>query len=522
MKPLLHILLAFALITQSAAFGQTTFQKAIGGTANDQAYDLIRAIDGAYVAAGETVDPNTFDLNMFLVKFTAQGDTVWTRSIGADLRDETAASIRQTSDGGFVLCGTGQSFGPDASNIVIVKTDDEGAVSWTKTFGASAIETGKMAQQTADGGYIVLGTSEVIGAPSDICLIKTDPDGDTTWTRILSVGPDCYDVANAIVQTNDGGYLITGVENEPGVFGGMSVIRTDANGDVLWAKCFNGSNAGYSMKQTSDGGCVVLGTHYTTNFDLYLAKLDAQGDTSWTRSFGGTDAEDGASVVETNDGGFIIAGGTRSFGAGLKDAYLVRTDVNGDLSWSRAYGIGNFDLAFAARSTDDGGFMAVGQTNSFGPGQSSMYVIRTDASGNSGCNDVSAATTVQVPAVTVTDVVLQSWSGIAVSSPVVTTRAGSMVATACLTTNVQEIAANNPLLVFPNPTSGLVVIRTPRPIHYGEYELTDLGGKVVAQGIMTGTSELLLPTEGLAPGSFIVRIVEAGSPYYAKLFVEPN
>ncbi len=522
MKPLLHILLAFALITQSAAFGQTTFQKAIGGTANELAYDIVPTMDGAFVAAGELVDPDESNRNIFLVKLSAEGDTLWTRTIGGASKNEFARSIRQTSDGGFILCGSQWELGTNIQNILLTKTDDQGAVNWTRAFGATAIEKGQLAQQTADGGYIVLGLNSDILVPNDICLIKTDAVGDTTWTRIMSIGPDCYDYGYAIDETSDGGYLITGNVIEIGVLGGMPLIKTDANGDILWAKCFNGFNVGYSVKQTSDGGCVVLGTHYSTNYDLYLVRLTDQGDTLWTRSFGGTEGDEAGSVVETSDGGFIISGWTRSFGAGMKDAYLIRTDMNGDLIWSRAYGMSNFDDAYSVQLADDGGFMAVGQTLSFGPGLASMYVVRTDASGNSGCNDVPAATIVQVPYVTISDLVFQSSSGIAVSSPVLSVGSGSMVTTACLTTNVQEITANDPLLVFPNPTSGPVVIRTPARIRNGQYEVQDTDGKVVLRGVIAGTSELLLPVEGLAPGCFIVRIVEAGSQYYAKLFVEPN
>jgi hypothetical protein len=142
---------------------------------------------------------------------------------------------------------------------------------------------------------------------------------------------------------------------------------------------------GYSLIQTSDGGYAIAG--HTKSFgaglsDAYLVKLDANGNLQWTKTIGGKDFEDGYSLIQTSDGGYAIAGDTKSFGAGLSDAYLVKLDANGNLQWTTTIGGKDFEDGYSLIQTSDGGYAIAGYTQSFGAGGADVYVVKLDAKGN--------------------------------------------------------------------------------------------------------------------------------------------
>jgi hypothetical protein len=258
---------------------------------------------------------------------------------------------------------------------------------WTRTYGGTGGEFGLSVQQTSDGGYIIAGETSSFGAGShDAYLIKTDAGGDTVWTRTFG-GPGS-EFGNSVQQTSDGGYIVAGETTSFGAGSGDAyLMKMDADGDTVWIRTYGGTgwDDGNSVQQTSDGGYIITGD--TDSFgaggkDAYLIKTDADGDTLWTRTYGGTGEETGWSVQQTSDGGYIIAGDTDSFGAGSYDVYLIKTDASGDTVWTRTYGGTGVDLGGAVQQTSDGGYIFAGMTDSFGAGSYDMYLIRMDASGD--------------------------------------------------------------------------------------------------------------------------------------------
>lgn len=198
-------------------------------------------------------------------------------------------------------------------------------------------------------------------------------------------GGSSWDQGNSVEQTLDGGYIITGYTGAGST--DVYLVKTDSLGDVMWTKTYGGSgdDRGYSVQQTADGGCIVAG--YTRSFgaglpDVYLLKTDSFGDTIWTSTYGGIDLDEGYSVQQTSDGGYIIAGRTCSFGPGVTKVYLVKTDSVGAASWSRTYGADRFDEGYSVQQTSDGGYIIVG--SSWGPYSDShdVYLVKTDTVGN--------------------------------------------------------------------------------------------------------------------------------------------
>ena len=314
------------------------------------------------------------------------GDTLWTRTYGGSAQDQ-AQCVQQTTDGGYIVGGFTRSFGVGEYDFYLVKTDDSGDTLWTRTYGGSVSDNGRYVQQTTDGGYIFAGQTRSYGAGSaDFWLVKTDDSGDTLWTR--TYGGSSGDYGYCVQQTTDGGYIVTGSTSSFGAGSAdLYLVKTDDSGNTLWTRTYGGSGHDYarSVQQTDDGGYIIAG--YGTSFgaggyDFYLVKTDDSGDTLWIRTYGGSSDDFGYCVQQITDGGYIITGSTSSFGAGGDDIYLVKTDADGDTLWTRTYGGSEGESGQSVQQTTDGGYIVAGKTSSFGAGNEDVYLIKTGDNGD--------------------------------------------------------------------------------------------------------------------------------------------
>jgi hypothetical protein len=252
---------------------------------------------------------------------------------------------------------------------------------WTQTFGGALNDYGAVVQQTNDDGYVIVGTI----SEDDVYLIKTDSGGDVLWTQTF--GGALVDVGASVQQTTDGGFIVAGWTYSFGA-GGKDVylVKTDSGGSTLWTQTFGGAftEGGFSVKQTTDSGYIITG--YTHSFgagmgDVYLIKTDSSGNIQWTQTFGGANPENGYSVQQTTDGGYIVTGYTLSYGAGNSDVYLIKTDSSGNTQWMQTFGGAGYDVGRYVQQTTDCGYIVAGTTESFGAGSRDVYLIKTDSGG---------------------------------------------------------------------------------------------------------------------------------------------
>ncbi|MDR2236805.1 MAG: T9SS type A sorting domain-containing protein [Chryseobacterium sp.] len=404
MKYLNSLFFFFIISGLSAQAPSIQWQKALGGNGGELANAVQQTSDGGYIIAGESTSSNgdaTFNhgnSDVWIVKLDASGTIQWQKSLGGSFYD-TANSVQQTADGGYILTGESASLDGDVTgnhgnaDYWVVKLDASGNIQWQKSLGGSAYETANSVQQTTDGGYIVVGEcfstdGDVIGnhGIADYWVVKLDASGVIQWQK--SLGGSSYERGNSVQQTTDGGYIVAGGagSNDGDITAAHGnedfwIVKLDASGNIQWDRSLTGNiaDAAESIQQTSDGGYIVAGGSNSVNSEFpvtfgianyCVAKLDASGNPLWQRYFGGSGNDYAYSTQQTADGGYIVAGGAASLDGnvignhGNTDCWIIKLDDSGNLQWQKALGGTSFENAYAIQQTNDGGYIIAGQASS--------------------------------------------------------------------------------------------------------------------------------------------------------------
>jgi hypothetical protein len=403
-----HLLfLGFSLISVlgfSQPDNTLQWQKSYGGTATENAGSLRQTTDGGFIVAGYTESSNGDitghhgNTDFWVVKTSPQGLIQWQKAFGGSDAD-VANCVEQTSDGGYIVAGYTASIDGDVTlmrgfcDVWVVKTDAAGEILWQKTYGGTNYDKANHIRQTADGGYIICGMTMSSNGDitanhgdSDYWIVKTDASGAIQWQK--TYGGSDTDLANCIQQTTDGGYVFTGQCNSSNgdVTGnhGMSdywIVKTNAEGAIEWQKCYGGSSfdAANSIRQTSDGGYVVGGgsssddgnaTSYIGDSDCWIVKTNSVGELTWQKKYGGSQYDVVRSIEQGKDGGYLAGGYTNSANVdvtgnhGTGDAWVFKVDPAGDMVWKKCYGGTSEDGANSTIETSDGAYAFVGYSSS--------------------------------------------------------------------------------------------------------------------------------------------------------------
>lgn len=368
------VLTIILLAGVSVAVPSEEWNKTFGGTGYDSAYSVQQTADGGYIITGCTSSYGDDSSDVWLIKTDVNGEEEWNKTFGGE-NVSIAHSVQQTSDSGYALVGfTTRSGGMD---VWFIRTDANGNEQWNKTFGGDYADHGYYVQETSEGGFIIAGTTQSYGAIVNAWLIKTDANGNEEWNRTYG-GETC-----SVQQTSDGGYILAGNTPSYGlIVNDAWLIKTDSNGNKQWNKTYKEKGIAYSVQQTSDGGYILVGftnTYGASLGDGWLMKVDKNGNIQWNKTFGGKDYDKFYSVQQTKESGYIISGKTGSYGVDGYDAWLIKTDVNGNEQWNLTFGGIRDEGARSVQQTADGGYIIAGSIIDYETMFSDAFLVKIES-----------------------------------------------------------------------------------------------------------------------------------------------
>ncbi|MFI5218135.1 MAG: T9SS type A sorting domain-containing protein [Bacteroidia bacterium] len=422
------LLIGCLILMFDFSLAQTTpgieWAKCFGGSNDDQARSIIQTNDGGFVVAGfsnsndSNVTGNHGGPDYWVIKLDNAGNLQWQKSYGGTNGDY-GQSVYQTFDQGYIVAGYTTSNDGDVSgnngyeDFWIIKIDSMGFLQWQKCLGGTKPDMAHYVIQTNDSGYIIAGGTlsndgDVSGnhdtiAPlmNDYWIVKLDNNGNIQWQKCFGGSED--DQAFSIRHTTDGGYVVAGwTQSNDGDVSGIHsilkdkwIIKIDSVGNLQWQKCLGGTDEDrcYSAQQTNDGGFITSGAVKSNDgdvsgnhgglTDVWITKLDSINNLEWQVCLGGTGFEEGYSIQQTTDSGFIIGcvsysnDGNVSGNHGGDDYWIVKLDTTANIQWQKSFGGSDLDWPYSIRQTNDGGYIIAGHSGS----------NDGDVSGNNGTYD---------------------------------------------------------------------------------------------------------------------------------------
>jgi len=505
----------FGLLFICEISGQITFQRTF--SIYDYGHSVKQTFDDGYIITGGYGD-------FFLIKTDPNGDTVWTRTFEAvpGTTDNHGNSVIQTSDSGYIIAGSIFVSALRGYDVVLIKTNSAGDTMWTKAIGDTSDERGNSIEQTTDGGFIITGYTKSFGAGNyDIYLIKTDSNGTILWTKTF--GGSGYDYGNSVQQVADGGYIITGQCG--GGYPDAILIRTDSAGNLVWSKTYGGTatDVGLSVEQTADGGYIVAGETFSFgagSADIYLIKTDSIGDTFWTKTYGQVNADIGNQVKQTSDNGFIIIGSTNKTAHGF--ALLIKINSIGDTLWAKRFRITEGG-GESVQQTADGGFVFTGHSWNYVTAHTDIYLVKTNANGKSGCFQHKESLLISSPPTQVSDIVMTvSSGGTIAAAPITITSRNTGIATHCTTLGADEMEKEYSFFISPNPSHGDLEIKFPGMIKHGKIDFYNCLGEKLYSAMINYESTKTMTFKNMVQGIYFVNVFDGENSYCKKLIIEQD
>ena len=353
------------------------FIETIGGSKNDAFNAITKTIDGGYITAGYTqsndgdiISKANISFDFLASKFSAENTLEWQKTFGGS-EDDKALDIIQTLEGDFIILGSSESSDLDVSenagskDFWLVKLSNKGVLLWEKSFGFSGIDYGTTLLETKEGGFLITGVLDVSAS---------DGQGNAKSTATKHSGGDYW------------------------------AIKTDHTGTLEWSRFFGGSftEVPSGVLETDAHNFIIVGSSDSNDFnisnskgsyDFWIIKISTEGTLLWEKSFGGSEIDEAKAITRTNDGNFIIVGDTRSADKnvsknnGAADIWVLKVSSEGNILWEKTIGGANFDAARAIYKTQDNGFLIAGSSRSLdndfeNKGQNDALILKIDKNGN--------------------------------------------------------------------------------------------------------------------------------------------
>lgn len=399
-------------LNNPSAIGILESVNTFGGSKNDSAQEVVSTSDGGYAVLGFTqsmdgdiLDKQNESFDFWVLKFNAENEIEWNKTFGGTA-DDKGSDIIQTTDGGFAILGSSFSNDEDVSgnqgqnDYWLAKLDASGNILWQKSYGYQGADYGISVIQTSDSGYLVTGVLDVTAsngegntsrtsnrhAGGDYWAIKLDASGTIEWSKYY--GGLFTDTPEGIVETDDNEFIIVGgsdsmdtdISSNIGSYD-FWVVKISNTGAIVWEKSFGGDeiDEAWSITKSNDGNFIIAGDTRSNNVDvsnnigaadLWLIKISTNGELLWEKSIGGTSFDVARDITPTQDGGFLVAGSSRSNDVdvsenkGQNDAWAVKIDSNGSIEWEKSVGGTNIDFAHGIVELNNKKVVVVGDTTS--------------------------------------------------------------------------------------------------------------------------------------------------------------
>jgi len=425
------------LDTTGVSSGARRWVASYGGTGSDWVEWIVEKPGGGYILAAGSDSFGAGLHDYWVLSLSADGNLEWQEAIGGSSR-EWPESAAVAPDGGSIIAGQTYSFGSGGSDAWLVRIDGDGEVIWEKAYGGGADDWAVSVASQPSGTYVVYGGTASWGVgKTDILLFEVDAVGEVLWEKRYGGPGD--DAPVALQQLEDGGFLLTGATDSFGS-GGVDAfaLRLDEEGQIVWESAYGGAADDYPWwaGQTSDGGFVLAGGTYSFGageFDAWLVRLDSSGQIEWQKTYGGTANDWFVYVSESDDGELVAIGAAAAESDNLKDVWLVTLDSAGSIVSQCGFGGESSDAPEYACQLADGTYILAGRSVSFGRGIDDCWVVKLDegaceADDDCATRDVVLSASSEAQAVAVA-------SGFAVQEP--TERTLVMVDTAAVVTSTE-------------------------------------------------------------------------------------
>lgn len=370
-----QIVLILFIVNAAIAQPDILWNRYYGGEGAQECRSAIITSDGGFLLGGKDGSPPGPRDDILILKMSQDGDSLWAYSFGG-IRHESLFEVVELEDTCFALIGDTESYGHGSFDAWVVKISPDGERIWDRCYGGESADGAYAGISTEDGGFALAGYTHSFAEHGswDAWLVKVDADGEVEWQGIY--GGEGSDEFNSIVTTSDGGYAMAGTTRSFGE-GGLDfyIVKTDEDGEMQWSHAYGSerSDGCYAIVQTDDDGFVLGGVNSgeDNDGDMYLVRIDSEGEVIWDRTYGLRGPDICFSLIQTGEGGFI-AGGEVS-----RDFYIVRVDRYGELIWSEIYGGDGGERCYEVLATDNGGYAFAGYTNSFDAFWVDFWLIKT-------------------------------------------------------------------------------------------------------------------------------------------------
>jgi hypothetical protein len=380
-KSVLVASLLWFLFSSLGQVAQSTFFKVYPTLYDKTSRDILETADGGYIICGMTNNSNLYDCDLYVMKTDGAGNMQWEKSFGGS-KPDYAYSMVQTNDGNYLITGYSQSFGGGDMDVYLVKISPSGSLIWQKTYIGWGNEEAREIIKSADGNYIIVGSTNSNLPSQDAFLMKVDGDGAVIWIKYY--GGSGKEFGNSVKQCSDGGYYMLGETFSYGQGGDAYLVRTNAGGDTLWTRHYGGAlnDEGVWVEVTNDGAATlaVRDSCNGKDVDTRIMQVNANGALLWSKLYAGNLKDTPKTLRRTADGGYLIGAISRSFGWVNPDMWILKTNSSGDTLWSRHYGDADHEHCHHAKPSGDGGILAVGHSRSYSPGQKVMF-LKLNSSG---------------------------------------------------------------------------------------------------------------------------------------------